>query len=41
MSTIQVGKKVHYLGKFETEMQAHLAYVEASKRLFGEFARAA
>ena len=30
----------HFLGYFGTEAEAHQAYVSASRRLFGEFARA-
>jgi len=40
-SSIQCQKKAHFLGCFETPEAAHAAYVAASKRLFGEFGRAA
>ena len=39
MAQIMLGKKNHYLGTFDTEEAAHAAYIEASKRLHGEFAR--
>jgi hypothetical protein len=38
---IQHEKKTTYLGLFTDEYVAHLAYVNAAKRMHGEFARAA
>lgn len=38
---IRAAGKVHYLGYFQEPADAHAAYVEAAKRLHGEFARAA
>lgn len=35
---IRHNNELIYLGRFSAEHDAHLAYVEASKRLFGEFA---
>jgi len=37
---LKVGYKQHHLGYFDTPEEAHQAYVAASKRLQGEFARA-
>ena len=37
---IKAGGKMHYIGQFKTPEEAHAAYVEAAKRLHGEFARA-
>jgi hypothetical protein len=36
-----VNKRVKTLGYFLTAEEAHVAYVEAAKTLFGEFARRA
>jgi hypothetical protein len=40
-SHIQKDGKVMHLGHFATKEEAHVAYVIAAERLFGEFARAA
>jgi hypothetical protein len=34
-----INKKNHYLGSFNTAAEAHAAYVEAARRLHGEYAR--
>lgn len=38
-SQISQNKKIHYLGFFKTEEDAHAAYVQAATRLHGEYAR--
>ncbi len=38
---IVIDGKQTYLGRFDTEEEAHAAYCEAARRHFGEFARAA
>jgi hypothetical protein len=38
-SRIGIAKKSIYLGSFKTEQEAHQAYVAASNKYFGEFAR--
>lgn len=38
-ATIQVNRKTIYLGVFVTPEEAHVAYVEASKRYFGGYSR--
>jgi hypothetical protein len=40
-ATIETNSKSYSLGTFDTPEEAHAAYVNAAKRLFGEFARAA
>jgi hypothetical protein len=40
-SSIMCGGVKHWLGVFDTPEQAHAAYVAASQKLFGDFARAA
>ena len=37
MGQIMIGKKNHYLGMFPTEAEAHAAYVEAARRMHGDF----
>lgn len=39
VAQIMANRKNHHLGRFETPHEAHAAYVEASNRLHGEFAR--
>lgn len=39
VSTIQVNKARHFLGCFDTEEEAHAAYVEASATYHGKFGR--
>lgn len=41
MATIRTPQKRYYLGLHDTPEAAHAAYVEASKKYHGEFARAA
>src|SRR5262249_1798675 len=36
---IRYSGKLHHLGTFDDPAVAHVVYVEAAKRLFGEFAR--
>ena len=38
---IWADKTQHYLGLFDTKEEAHAAYSEAAKRLYGDFARVA
>lgn len=38
-ASITVNKKTYHLGRFDTEEQAHDAYMEAARRFHGEFAR--
>jgi hypothetical protein len=38
-ATIHKNRRKHHLGIFPTPQDAHAAYVEAARRLFGEFAR--
>lgn len=40
-SRIMVGYKEIWLGSYDTEMEAHAAYVRAARKYFKEFARAA
>ena len=40
-SHIRVNKKLMFLGLFDTAEEAHAAYVEAARKHFGAFARAA
>ncbi|MEN3238226.1 HNH endonuclease [Methylobacterium ajmalii] len=40
-TSIRMGGKCYYLGGFDDPKDAHEAYVEAAKRLHGEFARVA
>lgn len=40
VARIWVAGKAHHLGYFLTKEEAHAAYVDAGKRLHGEFARA-
>ena len=40
VATIYKDGRSYYLGSFRTPQEAHAAYVEAARRLFGEFARA-
>jgi hypothetical protein len=39
-AVIRVDGKRHHLGRYKTPAEAHVAYVAAAKKLFGEFARA-
>lgn len=41
VATIKVNGKSHYLGRFDTPEAAHVAYMDAAQRYFGQFARAA
>lgn len=36
-SQIKVGERLHFLGYFKTAMEAHEAYMRASREMFGEF----
>lgn len=38
-ASIKVKNKLNHLGSFNTPKEAHAAYCDAAKRLFGEFAR--
>lgn len=40
-AAISAHGKSHWLGRFDSETEAHRAYADAAKRLFGEFARVA
>lgn len=40
-SQIRVNGKLHHLGYFDTAEAAHESYIDAAKKYFGEFARAA
>ena len=41
LAQVKADKQNHYLGLFDDPVQAHAAYVEASRVLFGEYARSA
>jgi len=38
-ASIQKNGRPRYLGLFSTPQEAHAAYVDAARKLFGEFAR--